>query len=53
MVDALNRKVHEILVTSLIILKSDLRQQIVNHTVGDELYEQVKDTLQQQSLERI
>ena len=27
-----------------------LRQQIVNHTTGDELYEQVKDKLQQKSL---
>ena len=29
-----------------------MRQQIVNHVVGDELYEQVKDKLQQQSLEK-
>ena len=28
-----------------------MRQQIVNHSAGDELYEQVKDKLQQQSLE--
>ena len=27
-----------------------MRQQIVNHVAGDELYEQVKDKLQQQSL---
>ena len=28
-----------------------MRQQVVNHAAGDELYEQVKDKLQQQSLE--
>ena len=32
--------------------QSDLRQQIGNHTSGDELYEQVKDKLQQQSIEK-
>ena len=32
--------------------QSDLRQQIVSHATGDELYEQVKDKLQQQSLEK-
>ena len=37
---------------SLSIFQLDLRQQIVNHTVGDELYEQVKDKLQQQHLEK-
>ena len=42
-------KVH---VVSLSICQSNLRQQIVNHTVGDELYEQVKDKLQQQSIEK-
>ena len=39
-------------VASLSICQSDLRQQIVNHIAGDELYEQVKDKLQQQSLEK-
>src|SRR5882762_5643997 len=39
-------------VASLSICQSDLRQQIGNHVVGDELYEQVKDKLQQQSLEK-
>ena len=39
-------------VASLSICQSDLRQQIVNHTAGNELYEQVKDKLQQQSLEK-
>ena len=39
-------------VASLSIFQSDLRQQIVNHTAGDELFEQVKDKLQQQSLEK-
>ena len=39
-------------VASLSIFQSDLRQQIVNHTAGDELYEQLKDKLQQQSLEK-
>ena len=31
---------------------SDLWQQIISHAAGDELYEQVKDKLQQQSLEK-
>ena len=35
------------------IFQSELRQQTVNHIVGDELYEQVKDKLQQQSLEKM
>ena len=39
-------------VASLSICQSDLRQQFVNHVVGDELYEQVKDKLQQQSLDK-
>ena len=39
-------------VASLSICQSDLRQHIVNHVAGDELYEQVKDKLQQQSLEK-
>ena len=34
------------------IFQQDLRQRIVNHTVGDELYEQVKDKLQQHSLQK-
>ena len=38
-------------VASLSIFQSDLRQQIVSHTVEDEMYVQVKDKLQQQSLE--
>ena len=36
----------------LFIFQSDLRQLIVDHAVGDELYELVKDKLQQQSLEK-
>ena len=39
-------------VASLSIFQSDLRQQIVNHVARDELYEQVKDKLQQQSLNK-
>ena len=39
-------------VASLSICQLDLRQQIINHTAGDELYEKVKDKLQQQSLEK-
>ena len=39
-------------VASLSIFQSDLRQLIVNHTAGDELYELVKDKLQQQILEK-
>ena len=46
MVDALKRKVHEMHLESLSIFQSDLREQIVNHTAEDELYEQVKDKLQ-------
>ena len=52
MVDALSRKVHKMHVASLSIFQSYLRQQIVNHTAEDELYEQVKDKLKQQSLEK-
>ena len=52
MVDALSKKMHEMHVSSLSIFQSDLRQQIINHVGGDELYEQVKDKLQQQSLEK-
>ena len=37
--DALSRKVQEMHVASLSIFQSELRQQIVNHTAGDELYE--------------
>ena len=43
--DALSRKVQEMHVASLSICQSDLRQQIVSHAAGDELYEQVKDKL--------
>ena len=50
--DALSRKVQEMHVASLSIFQSDLRQQIVNHVARDELYEQVKDKLQQQSIEK-
>ena len=39
-------------VESFSIFQSDLRQQIVNHVAEDELYEHVKDKLQQQSLEK-
>ena len=39
-------------VASLSIFQSNLRQQIVNHTTGDELYEQVNEKLQQESLEK-
>ena len=51
-VDALSRKVQEMHVESLSIFQSYLTQHIDNHIAGDELYEQVKDKLQQQSLER-
>ena len=39
-------------VASLSIFQSSLSQQIVNHTARDDLYELVKDKLQQQSLEK-
>ena len=42
----------EMHVASPSICQSDLRQQIVSHAAGDELYEQVKDILQQQSIEK-
>ena len=50
--DALDRKVQEMHVAYLSICQSDLKQHIGNHVAGDELYEQVKDKLQQQSLEK-
>ena len=37
---------------SLSIFQSDLIQQIVSHTTEDEMYVQVKDKLQQQSLQK-
>ena len=46
------RKVQEMHVASLSIFQADLRQQVVSHATGDELYEQVKGKLQQQSLEK-
>ena len=45
-VDALSRKLWEMHVASLSICQSYLRQQIVSHAAGDELYEHVKDKLQ-------
>ena len=51
-VDALGRKVHEMHVASLSIFQPDLRKPTVNHTTKDEMYVQVKDKLQQQSLEK-
>ena len=50
--DALSRKVQEMYVASLSIFQSDLRQQIVSLTTEDEMYVQVKDKLQHQSLEK-
>ena len=38
-------------VESISIFQSDLRQQIANHVAEDELYAQVKNKLQQKSLE--
>ena len=52
MADALSWKVHEMHVATLSICQTDLRQQIVDHDAGDELYELVKDKLQQQSFEK-
>ena len=37
---------------SISIFQLELRQQIVSHTAEDEIYVQVKDKLQQQSLEK-
>ena len=51
--DALNRKVHEMDFASLIIFQSNLRQLIVNHIVEDEMYVQIKDTLQRENLENM
>ena len=39
-------------VASLSIFQSNLRQQIVNHVAEDELYVEIKDKLQQQTIER-
>ena len=50
--DALSRKVHEMHVASLSMCQPYLRQQIINHTAEDEMYVQIKDKLQQQSLEK-
>ena len=45
-VDALKWKVQEMHVASLSIFQSYLRQQIVNHTIEDEMYVHIKDKLQ-------
>ena len=50
--DALSRKMQEMHVASLSICQSDLRQHIVDHVARDDLYEKIKDKLQQQSLEK-
>ena len=50
--DALSRKMQEMHVASLSIFQLKLRQQIVNHITADEMYVQIKDKLQQQSLEK-
>ena len=50
--DVLSRNVQGMHVASLSICQPDLRHQIVNHTARDELYEQVKDKLQQQSIDK-
>ena len=52
MVDALNRKVTEMHVTSLSTCQPNLRQQIINHIAEDEVYMQIKYKSQQQNLER-
>ena len=51
-VDALNKKVQEMHVASLSIFQPYLRQQIINHTAKDEMYVQINDKLQQQSIEK-
>ena len=50
--DALSRKVHEMHVAYLSTCQPNLRQQIINHIVKDQVYLQIKDKLQQQNLER-
>ena len=52
MVDALNRRVQEMHVESINIFQSDLRQQIVNSLVEDELYVQIKGKLEQHIFKR-
>ena len=52
MVDALSRKVDEMHVESLSTCQPYLRWKIINHTTKDEMYVQIKDKLQQQSLEK-
>ena len=39
-------------VASLRFFQSDLRQRIINHTAEDEMYVQINNKLQQQSLEK-
>ena len=51
-VDALSRKAQEMHVEPISIFQSDLRQKIINRNAEDEMYAQVKDKLQQQSLEK-
>ena len=43
--NAVSRKVHAMHVAPLSIFQLDLRQQIINHIVEDEMYIQIKDKL--------
>ena len=52
LVDALSKKVLDMHLESLSIFQSYLRKKIVNHVAEDELYVQVKDKLQHQSVEK-
>ena len=45
-VHALSGKAHEMRVASLSTCQSDWRQQIINHTIEDEMYVQIKDKLE-------
>ena len=51
-VDALNRKVHEMHVASLSTFQPYLMHQIINHISKDEVCMQIKDKLHKQNLER-
>ena len=50
MANALSKKVHEMHAAYLSIFQPYLREHIFNHIAEDEIYVQIKDKLQQQSL---
>jgi hypothetical protein len=51
-VDALNKRVHEMHVTTISMCKFDLRNRILEVVTSEEHYLHIKDGLQQESLQK-